>query len=545
MEYLYDKQFYIDRYDLSTIKECRDMVEVCKQAYIKGKNDPIVKAPNGKGELAKATNWMTNQLLFQIIAERYRHKEETIEKWMLEAKLKQDKYDNTHEPDNVRCPDCGVEMTVGIKNLETFDDPPRMMFLFECPSCKKRRWIYEDGIERESKPTLCSKCNSEAEVSIVKEDKDKVVWKTLCNKCGFNESRTDDFKKDRLEREKREIEENNLLRSYREGYCSDKAGTEALDYVDALPVAEEVYKEQLKKYDSQAYSNVVNLKKLTIIELEHILKILFEKVRYSNLVFGQPEIGQHVIVTFTIQDIDPSHRTREDLYDLKKLIKDELEATNWRLMTDSLSNRLGYVTGKLKGYESEEDFFEIAGKKPEEPKSKISPEVRSKYEHSNVVRLAKLSGEFEGKENMRKRRLKHDPEGFFLEDGGSRSCGICGESHPSTQIWWTPKVLLCADCWRNIKEGIIPSLGHRYDDDCGYINEQSFSSDIGYGIHPSTVRKFRRQGLLKGRDLKRIDGSIYCTIYLIEENKEFLKDHTKKERNKMKITDLLGEVVEI
>ena len=162
-----------------------------------------------------------------------------------------------------------------------------------------------------------------------------------------------------------------------------------------------------------------------------------------------------------------------------------------------------------------------------------------------MVQLARLSGEFEGKENMRKRRLKHDPEGFFLEDDGSRTCGICGENHPSKQIWWTPKVLLCADCWRNTKDGTIPSLGHRYDDDCGYIDEQSFSSDVGYGIHPSTVRKFRRQGLLKGRDLKRIDGSIYCTIYLVKENEEFLKDHPKKERSKMKITDLLGEVVEI
>jgi len=545
MEYLYDKQFYIDRYDLSTIKECRDMVEVCKQAYIKGKSDPIAKGPNGKGELAKATNWMTNQLLFQIIASRYRHKEETIEKWMLEAKLKQDKYDFTEEPKDIYCPDCNKVMTVGIKNLETFDDPLRMMFIFECPSCKKRHWIYEDGQERESHPTLCSKCNSEAEISVVKEGKDKIIWKTTCSSCGFTESHTDDFKKDRLEREKRETEEKHLLESYRNIYCSEKAGIEALDYVDALPVAEEVYKEQLKKYDSQVYSNVASLKKLTIIELERMLKSLFEKERYNNLVFGQPEIGKHVIVPFTIQDIDPSHRTRADLYDLKKLLKDELEATNWRLMTDSLSNRLGYVTGKLKGYEREEDFFEIAGKKPEEPKTKISPEIRSKYEHSNVVQLARLSGEFEGKENMRKRRLKHDPEGFFLEDDGSRTCGICGENHPSKQIWWTPKVLLCTDCWRNIKDGTIPSLGHRYDDDCGYIDEQTFSSDMGYGIHPSTVRKFRRQGLLKSRDLKRIDGSIYCTIYLVKENEEFLKDHPKKERTKMKITDLLGEVVEI
>lgn len=236
MEYLYDKQFYIDRYDLSTIKECREMVEVCKQAYIKGKSDPIAKRSNGKGELAKASNWMTNQLMFQIIASRYRQKEETIEKWMLEAKLKQDKYDFTEEPKDIHCPDCDKIMTVGIKNLETFDDPLRMMFLFECPSCKKRHWIYEDGQERESHPTLCSKCNSEAEISVVKEGKDKTIWKTTCGSCGFTESHTDDFKKDRSEREKRETEEKHLLESYREIYCSEKAGIEALDYVDALPV---------------------------------------------------------------------------------------------------------------------------------------------------------------------------------------------------------------------------------------------------------------------------------------------------------------------
>jgi hypothetical protein len=545
MEYLYDKQFYIDRYDLSTIRECRDMVEVCKKAYIKGKNDPIAKRPNGKGELAKATNWMTNQLILQIIAERYRHKEETIGKWILEATTKQNKYDSTEPPENIHCPDCNSLMKVGIKEFDVSDDPLRVMFIFECPSCKKRLWIYEDGQERPSNPTLCGKCKKEAVVTVVKEGKDKIIWKTTCPSCKHVDTSTDDFKKDKLEREKREEEEKNLLESYRNLYCSEKAGTEAIDYIDALPVANEVYKEQLKKYDSQAYVNVTNLKKLTIIELEKILKTLFEKERYSNLTFGQPEIGQHVIVTFTIQDADPTHRSQSCMNDLKNLLKDELESTNWRLMTDSLSNRLGYVSGRLKGYEREEDFFEIAGQKPEVKETKINPEIRSKYEYSNVVQIARITGEFEGKENARKRRLKHDPEGFFLEDDGTHTCGICGENHPSKQTWWTPKVLLCADCWRNIKDGTIPLLGKRHDDDCGYIEEQTFSSDMGYGIHPSTVRKYRRQGLLKGRDLKRVDGSIYCTVYLIKENTEFLKDHPKKERTRMKITDLLGEVVEI
>jgi len=33
---------------------------------------------------------------------------------------------------------------------------------------------------------------------------------------------------------------------------------------------------------------------------------------------------------------------------------------------------------------------------------------------------------------------------------------------------------------------------------------------------------------LKGRDLKREDGSIYCSVYLVEENKEFLRKYLKK-----------------
>lgn len=545
MEYLYDKQFYIDRYDLSTIRECRDVVEICKKAYIKGKSDPIAQGPDGVGELAKATNWMTNQLLFQIIGERYRRKEETTQGWILEATQKQDKYDSTEEPENIYCPNCNTQMKVGIKHLETFDNPLRMMFLFECPSCKKRRWIYEDGQERLSSTTLCSKCHKEAEVSIVKEGKDKVIWKTTCSSCGFSETRTDDFKKDRLERENRDAEEKSLLEKYRSLYCSEEAGKEALDYIDALPVADEVYKEQMKKYDSQAYRNVASLKKLTILELEMILKTIFEKERYSNLTFSQPEIAQHVIVTFTIQDTDPMHRSRSDMHDLKKILKDELETTNWRLMTDSLSNRLGCVSGKLKGYEREEDFFEIAGQKPETKVTKVNPDIRSKYEHSNVVQLAKLSGEFQGKENMRKRRLKNEPDGFLLDDDHTYSCGLCGESHIGREIWWDLDGLHCDDCHRNITEKLIPDLGKRDDRDKTYFVDWQLSSDTHFGIHPSTARKLRRQGLLHGHDLTRKNGQTYFTVYLYRENKEFLKQHPQKERNKMIITDLLGEKVAI
>ncbi len=545
MDYLKDKQYYIDRYDLSTINDSLEMIDVCTKTYIKAKAEGASKGLTSKGDLAKSSNWFTNQLLFQIKGKRYRNKEETIKKWILEDTIKQDKYDTTPEPQKIRCPDCKKFMHVRIKQLETLDNPLRMMFLFECGSCKKRSWIYEDGQERPSTPTLCSKCKHEVAVSSVKEGKDRVVWKTTCSSCGFSETTIDDFKKSRLEWEKREKEEKHLLEVYWKHYCSEEAGKEALDYIDALPVAEEVYKEELKKHDSQAYQQAVNLKKLSIIDLEKLLKGVFEKERYIHFAFNKPEIGQHVIVTFTMQDTDSSRKQDKSISVLQKIIKDELETTNWRLMSDSLSYRLGYVSGRLKGYEREEDFLEISGLKQEITTSKIDSETRREHEGDKVVQLMKVLGQIQGVENVRKRRLKTEPNGFFLEGDTHLTCGICGENHESYKMWWNLEGTRCADCWRNIKTGIIPPLVHRYDDKSEYFQDWQLSSQTHFDIHPSTARKLRRQGLLRGRDLKREDESIYYTIYLNSENKEFLQKYPRKERQKMIITDLLGEKVEL
>jgi len=521
------------------------MIEVCTEAYVKGKSELVAKDPNDKGQLAKASNWLTKQLLFQVVGARYRNKEEAIEKWMLEAKLKQDKYDFTNEPEGVRCPSCNKPMHVRIKHLETLDDTLRMMFLFGCDTCDKKSWIYEDGQVYPSTPILCSKCQHEATISTIEQGKDKVVWKTSCSSCGFSEITTDDFTKSRIENEEREKEERSLLEKYQENYCSDTEGQKALEYIDALPVADEVYKEQLKKYDSQAYLSASSVKKLTIIELERILKPQFQKERYSNLVFSQPEIGRYIIVTFTIQDADPRHRSHNDLNNLKKLLKDTLERTNWRLMTDSLSNRLGYVTGRLKGYESERDIFELVGMKPEVKETKISSEQRSKYESGNVVQLAKIMGEIRGTQNARKHRLKNEPDGFLLEDDQVYSCSICGEQHTGYETWWNLDGSYCDDCHRNLSEKLIPNLGKRIDKDKTYFANWQLSSDSYFGIHASTARKLRKQDLLHGYDLTRKNGDVYFTVYLYSENQEFLKQYPQKERQKMIITDLLGEQMAI
>ncbi|MFC1625868.1 hypothetical protein ACFL1Q_02420 [Patescibacteria group bacterium] len=138
------------------------------------------------------------------------------------------------------------------------------------------------------------------------------------------------------------------------------------------------------------------------------------------------------------------------------------------------------------------------------------------------------------REHRRKLKLKKEKiKGFFLEDEPSSyyTCAICGDNHPGPEIWWNLKGLRCKDCWRNIQKRVIPSLTYDSDNKV-WIREWQLQSD--YGLHPATRGKLRRKGILNGRDLKRKDGTTYCTVYLVKENKEFFKKYPKKPKIKVK-----------
>ena len=135
-------------------------------------------------------------------------------------------------------------------------------------------------------------------------------------------------------------------------------------------------------------------------------------------------------------------------------------------------------------------------------------------------------------EHRRKKRLKKEPKGFFLDASeGFYTCAICGETIQGNNIWWNLDGLRCSDCWRNIQEKIIPPLTWDHNNKI-WIQDWQIHSD--YNVHPATARKLRRLGELIGRDLKRKNGAIYCTVYLVNENKEFLKKYPKKPKIEVK-----------
>ena len=213
---------------------------------------------------------------------------------------------------------------------------------------------------------------------------------------------------------------------------------------------------------------------------------------------------------------------------------------------DGVSYRLGFLSGRLKGYEREEDLMKLY-EKQKEPQKPIDPKKRMKYSISNWVRFAEMRGEQEGIEAARKRRLEKEPEGFFLDKEDHYNCSICYEGHYGDEMWWNLDGIRCVNCCRNIKEGVIPPLKkHLFDNDGEWVSNSQLKSD--YNVSSPLVRKLRKQGLLHGRDLKSSNGSIYYTVYLVSENQEFLKKYpkNKKEENKSILTlDIFGHAVKI
>ncbi len=404
-KFLKEEQCYIDLYDLFTINHCLEIGRLYQQTYQKHKDDKEV-GNETKEDKEKAFSYALNWELLYKKTSRYKEKERTINEWVERDKNDQNKYDNANEP-SFYCPKCKVQtQSTGKFLIDRYDkNPSRVLFFMECPKCKKREGVYDNGEVRVTKPDLCSKCGKE--VTRTSKHKGEVYTiTTRCNSCSYKEVDVDDFAKSRKERDQKEAEDKKLLEKYREEFClDDKKGKEYIEMFEAIEVAAVVHDEEASKYDNKYYAKAIQLKRTTVAEFEKILVEKVEPAKYIKFTFGQPEISRNVTVPFTTQDSNSSRLDRQSINELEQIINATVKETNWRLVKDSISYRLGYLEGRIRGYESEEDMLKLAGKeKKPEPKSKIDPEMRQKYSTHAYVQMARITGELHGKENMRKMR---------------------------------------------------------------------------------------------------------------------------------------------
>lgn len=359
MKYLRDEQHYIDRYDLHTIEECLDWYWKIKDGFEKDrKSKQFEKYSKEKfdTEVHKVTSYTVNVIKIQ----RYRRKAERIKEWMDRDRQMQDKLDNAIAPDDIYCKICKSPTKITSKDLmNSYEENTQVLFMFECIKCKKRQALYEDGSEWHFEAPKCPKCSNSL-THDSKYTKHKMATTYTCSKCGYKEEDVDDFKKSDEKRKKQEERDKKLLEDYRKDFCLDeKEGAEAVHSLDSIVRFVDEMKAKEKKEKDPVFQKSQKLKKLKVHQLKDLVDMTIEKEGYKDLQFGKPEMGQHVIIDFTVNDTKDDRTEYESESTLKKLIKKVLEDTTWRLMSDGIHYRLGILSGRLKAYEREEDLMKL------------------------------------------------------------------------------------------------------------------------------------------------------------------------------------------
>jgi hypothetical protein len=276
---------------------------------------------------------------------------------------KHEKYDNASKPKFFTCPKCDEQMHCTDRILEDYTDKPlRVLFFLECTGCENRIGVYDDGSDYVIEKRSCPECSHEVKTRYEAEGK-VITTINKCSHCEYIEKDVTDLDMNADKWERKEKNDRALLRKYRTRYClSEKEGSE---YIFSTNRINEFVKE-IEKNKKQAadpiYKRMKKMKMLSVIELEKILSKALSKNKFQDLVFEKPEINKYVMVPFTAQEGDTSRSERDSVASLQKCIKQALLKTNWRLMSEGVNYRLGYLSGRLKGYELEEDLYGLAKK---------------------------------------------------------------------------------------------------------------------------------------------------------------------------------------
>lgn len=347
---LKDETYYSELYDRFTIDKCKRWEDKKGVEDLPGVKDEDPKQT--KIRVSFINNAFIPFSLYFIKGERYANKSETIREWMERDKARDLQVANAVEPRGIRCLVCSSSMTCISRDLHSdIKNNERVLFMFECPVKEHNRRVYwEGGEEWKQRPHLCSECRAEMNSSDAKEG-NLILTTYICPSCSHKETSTLD-----LSVKEKEIDPN--FEADRKKYCmSDKEGGEYITAAAKLKHVTELIKDQ--EENKEVYEAVAKIKTLAIVDLQNLLNPLVEKEGYAKLEFGKPEVNKDLFVEFTVQDNKPGRTEYDSRHGLEKLVKVALEATNWRLMSDGISYKLGFLNGRLRGVSGEENLKKL------------------------------------------------------------------------------------------------------------------------------------------------------------------------------------------
>jgi len=369
MHHLRNRQVYEDIYDRITVQYARQNMVGFEEIYRKW----FKIMPDEKPESHRSAfnlNWIYMLMVGSELVERHDEREGHVNDMMAKDEAKDEQIAAarlTKEPACRHCGKTGLRITDKmLHNRDSFDSPEEVLFMLSCPSCGKNTSCWEDGTLLEHSKTFCPKCK--AIVNERSSHRGKVITTTYtCQKCGHSY-------KEKLDYGVKDEEPDPTYEHDRAMYCltDQKMLQEHRDGKWRLEGMVELGKEWKEKEDNKhIYDAVANLKKPKIAEITPLLAPALEKAGYIEFSLDKPEIGQHVIVGFNCLDDKSGREDYDSRKTLKKLVDATLKDTNWRLMNDGISYRLGYLNGKIRAYEGEHDMKKLVSQvKSLKPKSK-------------------------------------------------------------------------------------------------------------------------------------------------------------------------------
>lgn len=362
--HLKERDFYENIYDRHTVEDARRDIVYYYEFYTElesklDKDDTIDRPGN-----AAILNAFYMQVVGLELLHRYENRDQYINEWMAKDEAKDNQIATARLTEEPHCEHCDKE---GLRIIDrslmsrgesyNIDSPEDVLFVLRCPHCEKNSAFWEDGESWKSKPTLCPKCSSEVDHT-TKRTKKAITFIYTCSVCKHS------FK-EKMNLTKKEETPDPDFEKDRAHFCLwDKKFREHLfairkGFEDMAQLSKE-FKE--KEDNKHIYGAIAQIKKPKIAELSGILSPALDKAGYVEFSLDKPEIGKDVFVGFNCLDSKSDREDYESRKSLEKLVTKTLEETNWRLMSDGVRYRLGYLSGRLRAYEREEDLKKLVVK---------------------------------------------------------------------------------------------------------------------------------------------------------------------------------------
>lgn len=366
---LQDREQFEESYDKITVELCREREQMVFNVF--GEQPTLSpKASNEETGHYYQYSMFYFQLVESLAGERWQERQEAIGKWIA-ADEEKDRRLAAARPDvTPYCRSCGEDMEIKLKSYLSRErgsakkDKDDVLFMFRCVPCNTRMALWQDGTEWEGYQPHCEKCNTP--VDETDTVKDNVITSTYtCGNCGHN------YKNVWVLGAKTETPSDPHYKLDRRRFCFDAAtGKKFLARKAHITHIGELLEQggYSAGIDSETVGAVAEavaaIKTLKIAQVADTLTKAVAKSGYTEFKLGEPQIGREVAVPFSCLDNQPERESYDSRMGLGKLITSTLADTNWRLMSDGVRYRLGYLSGRLRAYENDEELRKLVENQP-------------------------------------------------------------------------------------------------------------------------------------------------------------------------------------